>query len=296
MSLSDSEPERDQTVPGYTQGLDRGMQTLTVQDGPPVSPYPATPVSTPIIPVMGGLLGRVTRFTGKENVVRFTREFETRAKAEAWTPEQQAAILRCACSGPAAAFLEAEDDDADYETLKRKLHERFHYKISQQEAYSRLCSIKQGNSKISEYALRVEEAAAELGEVVSEFRSTASRANIVISSFVDGLHPELRKMLILHEFKTLSDCIGMALRAESVLRATPTQSKKSIHSVESPKTSSTNGARKPKWKGRPNSGTGPHKPESVICFHCQEQGHFKPDCPYAHESVEEARAHRDAKN
>jgi len=296
MSLSESEPEHDQTVPGYTRELDRGMQTLTVQDGPPVSLYPSTPVPTPIVPVMGGLFGRVNRFTGKENVIRFTREFETRAKAEAWTPEQQAAILRCACSGPAAAFLEAEDDDADYNTLKEKLHERFHYKVSQQEAYSRLCNVKQGSSKISDYALRVEEAAAELGEVVSEFRSTASRANIVISSFVDGLHPELRKMLLLHEFKTLSDCISMALRAETVIRATSTQSKKLVHSVESPKTSSTNGMQKPKWKGRPNSGAGPRKPEKVMCYHCQEPGHFRPDCPYAHESVEEARAHGAAKN
>jgi len=130
----------------------------------------------------------------------------------------------------------------------------------------------------------------------------------VISSFVDGLHPDLKKMLMLHEFKTFSECISMAQRAESAIRPIGSN-KKGTNSVDLPTSYAQKEVKKKahfksknfnsqdsQGSGSVRSNQGPNRPENVTCFHCEEQGHFRPECPYGYESVMEARVHKASKN
>ena len=244
----------------------------------------------------GSVLGRVNRFSGKENIKRFMREFETRANAEAWSDNQKAAILKCACTGAAASFLE-DRPETEYDDIVNALVERFHHKITKHEAYSRLSNVKQGNLSVSDYAHSVEETATALWEVADEYGEVASRDSVLISVFINGLNSDLRNMLVLLDFNRFTECISMATRAEQACKNTG-KNRSSVQTVESHGNGSNSGqyhrslpnkfSEKSSKQSRQKQKSEARRPEEVICYRCRNKGHFAKGCPYNWESVRQS--------
>ena len=233
---------------------------------------------------IGSVLGRLNKYDWKTSCKRFIKSIIKRQLLEQWDEEQTAEVILYLCVDIAESFSDTnpELEECSLEILTEKLNNRFDCKVSKIEAYGELLSTKQERSSILDFAGKIEATAATLSDVIPELKEPDAREELLISVFLAGLEPTLKRLMAVTEYNSLSDCIRAAKRCERTFE--PEKRKTAATVTEQPELPPP-----PKhWRQShrpqnyfPNQREDEHQPPGVTCWGCGRNGHIWRNCKQA---------------
>ena len=220
------------------------------------------------------VLGKLPNFDGKSNVRQFLRAIIKRGKLEKWSDEEQANVTKYLCTGFAETFIDSQPDidDRSFRELSQILMDRFTSKLSTSEAYAQLLKIKQNHRSIDEYAVEIETKAADVVDVIDDLARTDSRNELLVSVFLSGLDPHLKRLLAATDFVEFTEIVQAAKGCAETY--TDTRPARGVNTVEQqppnrlPHTSDYH----PQNRFKPNS--------QIVCWYCGQYGHIQRYCRY----------------
>lgn len=224
-------------------------------------------------PIGIAVLGKLPKFDGRSSVKKFIKSIEKRSLLESWTDEVKARIVRYLCTDLAEAFIDSnpELELANFDELCEHLNTRFGPKISRPEAYSELMSIRQNRQSVDDYAGQIESTAASLSDVIADLQDVDARDELLISVFMSGLDPVLKRSLVVNTYETFSDLVRAAKRFEKTF-----DTRRNISAVNN----QTDDVRtSPHYNNdRYSSYRPPTERNAVICWNCGGRGHIQRHC------------------
>ena len=171
-----------------------------------------------------GAIALVKPFTGLADEVtldQFVISIETAANLTKWTDEQQVAIVRLRLTGPAAECMKANNNfiDMKWSEVKKALMDRFGSKETRQDAYHKLRECAQSeNESIAQYAQRIQILGGKCLKPTDNEGEAKIRKEILdeqlLSTFIQGLQPRLKRFVATHCPKTLTEAIAKAEHEE----------------------------------------------------------------------------------
>ena len=239
------------------------------------------------------VLGKLPRFDGRSSVKKFIKSIEKRSLLENWDEESRARIMRYLCTDLAEAFIDSnpELETASFTDLCENLNARFGPKISRPEAYAELMAIRQNRQAVDDYAGQIESTAAGLSDIITEVQDAGERDELLISVFMSGLDPALKRSLVVNNYDTFTSVVRAAKRFEKTF-----DSRRNINTVHNqydvPRPATPYNARPtppgnhdryasyepPTARDRYASFRPPHERNAVICWYCGKRGHIQRFC------------------
>ena len=219
-----------------------------------------SPVSPPKTTIESSILGKLPRFNGKTSVKQFIKSIDKRGKLEKWDDDEKASVLKYLCTGFAETYIDSHPDidDLDYDDLCENLVNRFTPKLKTSDAYSKLLSIKQNRRSVEEYAEDIETVAANVADVILDLADSDRRNELLISVFMSGLDPHLKRLLTASNIDDFNEMLQTAKRCEETF----TDNRRSINHLDSQNSD------------KRKAGTRP----PIQCWNCGKYGHLKRDC------------------
>ena len=221
------------------------------------------------------IVGKLKSYNGKTNFRSFLNQFNTRAKLENWDDVNKVNILKCLCIETAQIYINThpEIDELNFDELVSFLRKRFQVNISKQEAYSSFTNLRQGQLNVRDYINKIDEISENVLEILTEFETLESKDQFLISIFINGLNIEIKKMIGIQEFASYNTCMQAALKAEKLL-----PNRNYVHNVSNNETSEIKSRfnQNPRYNNRNRYN---ERNINIRCYHCNELGHKKPNCP-----------------
>jgi len=219
------------------------------------------------------VLGKLSKYSGSGHLGTFLKAFEKRATLEKWTEEDKAALLRLLCTDSAEIYIDslADSQSLGYNEICQALKERFTIQISKAEAYSQLMALRQNKESIEKYITRIEKEILILNDSIPEIKTVQGRDEIMISVFLNGLDPIIKRTLSAHEYKTFAEIS----RAATKIEATTPDLRRPVHAVSE----ETNKPNRNNFENYKQPG----------CWHCGNPHHIRRYCNlYQHERSQNA--------
>ena len=195
------------------------------------------------------ILGKLKTFDGKTSFKTFINNFNLRANLENWDDDTKIKILKCLCTNNALIYLNTNPrvNELNFNELVTFLESRFTPVINKHEAYSKFTNCKQLNTSVTDYVNKIEEIIESVIDILSEFQDEDNKNQFLISSFINGLNYEIKKLIGVQKFDTYEECINAAHRAEKLIPHRPIN----VHNVNK---------------------------REIICYFCNKSGHYKSEC------------------
>ncbi len=156
-----------------------------------------------------------SKFFGEpgEDIEKWLKSFERVAKANNWTEKRQVDILPAFLRDRAAEIFDELPDGSknNLDELKEVLTEHFMPKEARRFYYADLYARKQGNT----------ESAADFGRVIQQLVRRAyaempleHQDTLMREHFVNGLRPDLKRIILISDPKTFNQAVDVAKREE----------------------------------------------------------------------------------
>ena len=222
-------------------------------------------------PINISVLGKLPKFDGRTSVKKFLKSIEKRSQLEKWEEPDKARIVQYLCVDLAEAFIDSnpELENASFTDLSDRLLARFGPKISKPEAYTELMSVQQRRQSIDEYAGQIESTAANLSDILVELQDVEKRDELLVSVFMSGLDANIKRSLIVNEYKAFSDIVRAAKRYERTF-----DHQKNVNALDSQNLRS-NQLGQVNFR-LPASDRSPY--QNVTCWNCGKRGHIQRYC------------------
>ena len=160
-------------------------------------------------PKISGFIGLIPPFTGDDSLeidVFFVIADSTKLQAQ-WTDEIAIAVFHSKRRGSAASFFQrskALQDASIYGDFKRILNDHFKPKLPLAVCMAQFFELKQErHEKVKTYAICLQNKT----QNVFDGTITYSEKSIIVAQFVKGLLPNLKRLVLSHEPKTLEKAI-----------------------------------------------------------------------------------------
>lgn len=249
--------------------------------------------------IESSVLGKLPRFDGKSNVKQFIKSITKRAALEKWNGDEQASVIRYLCTGFAETFIDSQPDLdlCDFKEICQLLLNRFTPKVSTSEAYAQLLSIKQHRRSVNSFAEEIETKAADVADCIEDLKKTSSRNELLVSVFISGVDPHLKRLLTATEFDDFADLVQAAKRCEDTFQ----DNRRNVNTVETAEETPYHQPRthfrprmplrsrmpfqsrmpfKPRAPFQPSVQRYQRMPRKLIdCWFCGEEGHIQHECP-----------------
>eukprot|EP00794_Sanderia_malayensis_P013535 gene13535-biopygen10802 len=156
---------------------------------------------------------QLSKFFGEpgEDVEKWLKSFERVTKANNWSPRRQRDIIPAFLREPAAEFYDELHDDTDLDDLKTALIQQFMPKEARRFYYADLYGRKQGESEsAADFGREIQQLVRRAhSEVPGEHQDTLMREH-----FVNGLRPELKRIVLISDPKSFTRAVEVAKREE----------------------------------------------------------------------------------
>lgn len=218
--------------------------------------------------VDSSILGKLPRFDGKTSIKKFLKSINKRSNLEKWTEDEKTAVVKYLCTGFAETYIDSHPglEDCSYDELCDQLITRFTPKLTTSDAYAQLLSVKQNRRSVTDFAENIETVAANISDAIEDLSDPDKRSELLISVFLSGLDPHLKRLLTISEFEDFTELLRTAKRCEETF----IDSRRNVGALEQHSPSQS-------VRQQPRYEQHNHRPD-IICYGCGKRGHIQRNC------------------